>query len=124
MGNDDLCKVLGIWNIKIKIKIFNGVVRTLCNVINIPDLRKNLISLVTLDRNGFNFKFKNRVLKLSKCVITVIKGHKLLGDIFRLLCTVVIDGVPVRGSKAPHSCGYMHIFTLNLVFFLACNIHQ
>ena len=96
MGNDDLCKVLGIWNIKIK--IFNGVVRTLCNVINIPDLRKNLISLVTLDRNGFNFKFKNRVLKLSKCVMTMMKGHKLLGDIFRLLCTVVIDGVPVRGK--------------------------
>lgn len=98
MGNDDICKVLGIWNIKIKIKIFNGVVRTLCNVINIPDLRKNLISLVILDRNGFNFKFKNRVLKLSKCVMTVMKGHKLLGDIFRLLCTVVIDGVPVRGK--------------------------
>jgi hypothetical protein len=98
MGNDDLCKVLGIWNIKIKIKIFNGVVRTLCNVINIPDLRKNLISLVTLDSNGFNFKFKNRVLMLSKCVMTVMKGHKLLGDIFRLLCTVVIDGVPVRGK--------------------------
>jgi hypothetical protein len=28
----------------------------------------------------------------------VMKGHKLLGDIFRLLCTVVIDGVPVRGK--------------------------
>jgi len=30
MGNDDPCKVLEIWNIKIK--IFNGVVRTLCDV--------------------------------------------------------------------------------------------
>jgi hypothetical protein len=66
MGNDDPCKVLEIWNIKIK--IFNSVVRTLCDVRYIPYLKNNLISLLILDHNAFSFKFKNEVLKLSKCV--------------------------------------------------------
>ena len=46
MGNDASCKVVGIRNIKIK--MFDGVVRTLCDVRHVPDLRKNLISLGTL----------------------------------------------------------------------------
>jgi len=53
---------------------------------------------VMLNRNEFSFKFKNEVLRLSKCVMIVMKWHKLLGDIFRLLCIIVIDGVAVRGE--------------------------
>jgi hypothetical protein len=36
--------------------MFDGAVSTLCNVKHILDLRKNLISLDTLDYNGFSFK--------------------------------------------------------------------
>ena len=54
MGNDASCKVAGIGNIKIK--MFDGVVRTLCDVRHVLDLRKNLISLGTLDCNGFSYK--------------------------------------------------------------------
>jgi hypothetical protein len=72
MGNDDSYKVIGIRNIKIK--MFNGVVRILCDVRYIPNLRKNLISWGTLDRNGFNFKSEGGVLKVSKGVMIVIKG--------------------------------------------------
>ena len=39
MGNDASCKVIGIGNIRIK--MFDGVVRTLCDVMHVPDLRKN-----------------------------------------------------------------------------------
>ena len=46
MGNNTSCKVVGIRNIRIK--MFDGVVRTLCDVRHVPDLRKNLISLGTL----------------------------------------------------------------------------
>jgi len=71
MVNDDSYKVIGIRNIKIK--MFDGV-RILCDVRYIPNLRKNLISLGILDRNGFNFKSEGGVLKVSKGVMTVIKG--------------------------------------------------
>jgi hypothetical protein len=54
MGKNDLRKVIGIGNIKIK--MFNGVFRTLCDVRRILDLRKNLISLGILNLDGFSLK--------------------------------------------------------------------
>ena len=79
--------------------MFDGIVRTLCDVRHIPDLRKNLISLDTLDRNGLSFYPKGGVLKMSKGVMTVIKGQRLLGNIYILLHTTVV-GVVVLKSKS------------------------
>ena len=61
MGNDVSCKVVGIGNIRIK--MFDGVVRTLCDVRHVPDLRKNLISLGTLNYNEFSYKSTSGVMK-------------------------------------------------------------
>jgi len=55
MGNGAHCKITSKNNIRIK--MFDDVVRTLCDVIHVPDVEKNLISLGTLDSNGFNYKF-------------------------------------------------------------------
>ena len=52
MGNDASCRVVRIGNIRVK--MFDGVIKTLCDVRHVPDLRKNVISLGTLDGNGFN----------------------------------------------------------------------
>ena len=72
MGNDASCKVAGIRNIIIK--MFDGVVRTSCDVRHVPDLRKNRISLGTLYYNGFSYKSTSGVMKVSKGVMTVMKG--------------------------------------------------
>ena len=80
MGNVVSCKVVGIGNIKIK--MFDGVVRTLGDVRHVPDLSKNLISLGTLDCNRFNYKSTSGVMKVSKGVMTMMKGHKLARKIF------------------------------------------
>jgi hypothetical protein len=48
MGNDDLCKVIGIRNIK--------------------------INILKLNCNGFNLKSECVVLKMSKGVMIVMKG--------------------------------------------------
>ena len=72
MGNDASCKAVGIGNIIIK--MFDGVVRMLCDVRHVPNLRKNLISLGTLDCNGFSYKSTNRVMNVSKGVMIVMKG--------------------------------------------------
>ena len=71
MGNNDQCKVVGIENIKIK--MFD-VVKTLCDVRCISDLKKNLILLGILDHNRLSFKSQCGVLKVSKCAMTVMKG--------------------------------------------------
>ncbi|KAG6675871.1 hypothetical protein I3842_15G127000 [Carya illinoinensis] len=87
MGNDALCKIIGIGNIRIK--MFDGVVRTLCNVRHIPNLRKNMISLGTLDCNRYSYKSVSEVIKVSKGVLTMMKGQKLSGNIYILQVTTV-----------------------------------
>ena len=54
MGNDATCTIIGMGTIKIKMS--DGVVRTLEEVRHIPDMRKNLISLGTLDSKGYSYK--------------------------------------------------------------------
>lgn len=53
----------GIGNIGVK--MFDGLIRTWCDVRHVPDLRNNLISLGTLDDNGFKYKSVNGVLNIS-----------------------------------------------------------
>jgi len=53
MGNNMSCKVVGICSIRIKMN--DGVLRTLTNVRHISDLKKNLISLGTLDSQGCKY---------------------------------------------------------------------
>ena len=72
MGNDASCRAVEIGSIKVN--MFDGVIRMLCDVRHVPNLRKNLISLGTLDGNGFNYKFSNGVMKVNKGVLIVMKG--------------------------------------------------
>ena len=64
MGNNASCKVAGIGTICIK--MFDGVVRTLGDVRHVPDLKRNLISLSTLDTKGYKYTSEGGVLKTSK----------------------------------------------------------
>ena len=61
MDSDTHCKITNICNIRIE--IFDGVVRTLCDVRHVPEVEKNLISLGTLDSNGYGYKFEGGVMK-------------------------------------------------------------
>ncbi|KAE8672931.1 hypothetical protein F3Y22_tig00111833pilonHSYRG00028 [Hibiscus syriacus] len=51
LGDDQCCNIVGID--EVRIKMYDGSVRTLSGVRHIPDLKKNLISLGTLHKNGF-----------------------------------------------------------------------
>ena len=94
MGNDASCRVFGIWNIRVK--MYDGVIRKLCNVRHVLDLRMNPISLRTLGGNGFNYKSTNEVMKVSKGVLTMMKGHKLVVNIYKLMGTTIVSGVADR----------------------------
>ena len=72
MGNDTTCTIFGMGTIKIKMS--DGVVRTLEEVRYIPNMRKNLISLGTLDSKGYNYKSENGIMKVSKGAMVVMKG--------------------------------------------------
>ncbi|KAL9257688.1 Retrovirus-related Pol polyprotein from transposon TNT 1-94-like protein [Drosera capensis] len=59
IANDTICKV--VWLGTVKVKMFDGVVRTLGDTRYIPDLRKNLISVGTLNTVGFVYGKQKRV---------------------------------------------------------------
>ncbi|KAK2976787.1 hypothetical protein RJ640_027623 [Escallonia rubra] len=92
MGNDAVCKVMGIGTIKIK--MFDGIVRTLGDVRYIPDLKKNLISLGTLDSIDCSISIKCGVMKVNKGAMVIMKGQKI-GNLYKLIGNTVIGGASV-----------------------------
>ncbi|KAJ4972452.1 hypothetical protein NE237_005626 [Protea cynaroides] len=75
MGNNAVCKIVGIGTIRIK--CHDEIVRTLTDVRHIPDLKKNLISLSTLDSIGCSYTGGGGALKVSKGLLVVMKGNNV-----------------------------------------------
>jgi len=67
MGNDIVCKTVGIDNIRMR--MLDGQVRTLMNVRHVPNLKKNLLSFGALKARGYKFSDADGAIK-------VIKGSK------------------------------------------------
>ena len=74
----------------IKIRIYDGVVQTLCNVKHVPEIKKNLISLGTLHANGFGYKTEKDCIRVSKDASTVMKGKSNARNIYRLMGNTVV----------------------------------
>ncbi|KAE8715810.1 hypothetical protein F3Y22_tig00110160pilonHSYRG00625 [Hibiscus syriacus] len=93
LGDDRCCNIVGIGDVKIK--MYDGSVRTSYGVRHIPDLKKNLISLGTLHKNGFIPKADEdrETIRIVKGALTVMKGKMTAGNIYRLLGSTVVGGV-------------------------------
>ena len=96
MGNNASCKVAGIGTIHIR--MFDEVVRTLGDVKHVLDLKRNLISLSTLDAKGYKYTGEGGVLKISKGALVVMKGHQKTARLY------VLQGATVAGDVAVASC--------------------
>ncbi|KAK9912957.1 hypothetical protein M0R45_036789 [Rubus argutus] len=70
-------KVVGVRSIKIKVP--NGLVKTLENVRHIPSLDRNLIALGTLDFEGHKIVGQDGNLKVVKGAFVVMKSKKVKG---------------------------------------------
>jgi len=81
LGNDYLCKILGIG--KVRIMLPNGKWWVLKNVRHITTLKRNLISASQLDNEGQNFAFENKTWKVSKGSIMIDRGD-LVGSLYFL----------------------------------------
>jgi hypothetical protein len=64
VGDDTLCQIEGIGSVQIK--THDGMTCTLIGVKHIPIMVRNLISLSTLDSEGYKYRGGNKVLKVSK----------------------------------------------------------
>ncbi|KAK4383306.1 Retrovirus-related Pol polyprotein from transposon TNT 1-94 [Sesamum angolense] len=93
LGDDRCCNIVGVG--EVRIKMYDGTVITLSNVRHIPDLKKNLISLGTLHKNGFIPKAEEdrETIRIIKGALTVMKGKITAGNIYKLLGNTVVGGV-------------------------------
>ena len=93
LGDDRCCNIVGIG--EVRIKMYDGTVRTLCDVRHIPDLKKNLISLGTLHKNDFIPKADEdrETIRIVKDALTVMKGKITAWNIYKLLGSTVVGGV-------------------------------
>jgi hypothetical protein len=81
MGNDAPCKTIGIGTVQIR--MHDGVVRTLTEVRQVLELKKNLISFGVMDGKGYKYASKNGVMEVKKGSTVVMKGLKR-GNIYLL----------------------------------------
>ncbi|KAG9442249.1 hypothetical protein H6P81_018103 [Aristolochia fimbriata] len=89
MANNSTCRAIGKGSVLLK--MHDGVIRTLTDVRYVPDLKRNLISLGTLDSIGCRYSAEGGVMKISRGALTVMKGKKI-GTLH------VLDGSTVTGS--------------------------
>ncbi|KAL8140268.1 hypothetical protein V2J09_006289 [Rumex salicifolius] len=115
MGNGHGCETVGIGTIRIK--MHDGIVRTLMDVRHVPDLRKNLISLGVLESKGCKLIGENEVLKVVNGSLMVM-SH-LVGSIAIGYVAVGIVGSkrnPIEYTRLWHMrLGHMSEKGLNLL---------
>ncbi|KAG8473109.1 hypothetical protein CXB51_035075 [Gossypium anomalum] len=99
MGNNSSCKIAGVGTIKVK--MFDGVVRTLSDMRHVPELKRNLISLSTLDSKGYRYTTKSEVLKISKGSLAVMKGQRKTAKLYVLQGSTVTGDAAVASSSLP-----------------------
>ncbi|KAG8483857.1 hypothetical protein CXB51_023418 [Gossypium anomalum] len=97
MGNNTSCKIAGVGTIKVK--LFDGVIRTLSDVRPVPELKKNLISLSTLNLKRYRYTAESGVLKIFKGSIVAIKGQRKTAKLYVLQGSTVADDVAIAFSS-------------------------
>ncbi|KAH9684927.1 hypothetical protein KPL70_013734 [Citrus sinensis] len=96
MGNNFICKVVGIGTVSLK--MFDGVVREITQVRHVPDLKRNLISVGMLDQMGCIVKAEKGVLRVIKGSMVIMKGNKNNG-------LYVMNGQTVIGEASVTESG-------------------
>ncbi|VFQ61495.1 unnamed protein product [Cuscuta campestris] len=82
----------------VKMKMFDGVVRTLGNMAYVPKLRWNLISLSQLDSEGYEYKARGEVVRVTKGSTVVIKGE-LDHGLYRMVGHMAKSGSDHKSSR-------------------------
>ncbi|KAG8480597.1 hypothetical protein CXB51_024789 [Gossypium anomalum] len=98
MRNNASCKITSVGTIKVK--MFDEVARKLSDMRHVPELKRNLISLSTLDSKGYRYTAESGVLKISKGSLVVMKGQSKAAKLY------VLQGFTVTGDAAIASSSF------------------
>ena len=83
MGNDHALEIAGIGTVKLK--MYDGTIRTIQGVRHVKGLKKNLLSIGQLDDLGCKFHIEGGILKVSKGALVVMKAEKISANLYMLL---------------------------------------
>jgi len=91
MGDSTPRKIVGIGSIQIKMS--DGVIKTLTNVMHIPTMTRNLISLSTLDLKGYKYSSGGGVMNVSIGSLVVLKSDLKSANLYLLRGTTIVGNV-------------------------------
>ena len=92
MGNNETCKIVGIGSVHVR--CHDGIMRTITEVRHVPDLKKNLISLGTLDKQGYKYMSEGGTMKVTKWSLVMLKA-KLEDGLYTLAGSTIIGSINV-----------------------------
>ncbi|GJX31053.1 retrotransposon protein, putative, ty1-copia subclass [Tanacetum coccineum] len=92
LGDNRACAIMGIGKVRVRTK--DGSSFMLENVRYIPELKRNLISLGTLNREGYTMKLQNGRVKVIKGSLMVLSGT-MKGN-----CVYSLDGWAKSGEAS------------------------
>src|SRR4051812_30321026 len=92
MGNNAECRVIGIGSIRMR--MFDGEVRTVANVRHVPEMSSNLLLLGALEARERRFASAKGTLKVRKGSRMVLKRERI-ANLYHVEGSVVGDALPV-----------------------------
>ncbi|GKB97018.1 retrovirus-related pol polyprotein from transposon TNT 1-94 [Tanacetum coccineum] len=87
--NDHELKIIGIGSIMVK--MHDGTVRTIRDVQHVKGLKKNLLSLGQLVDLGCKVEIQNKIMKIIKGALVLMKGEKKLGHMSEQGMKIVVE---------------------------------
>ena len=95
--------------------MFDGAMRTLTVVLHVPSMNKHLISLGTLDKEGFSYIGKDGVLKVGKGPKLFMKGCIDDDSLYNLIGSTLIKSVCDVITLTKHSDDDTSFDNLNVI---------
>nr|GEW42722.1 retrovirus-related Pol polyprotein from transposon TNT 1-94 [Tanacetum cinerariifolium] len=96
--NDHELKIIGIGSVMVK--MHDGTVRTIQDVRHVEGLKKNLLSLGQLDDLGCKVKIQNKIMKIIKGALVLMRGEKVAANLYQLKGDIIEEA---EASVASHS---------------------
>ena len=96
MGDDHPCSMEGVGTIRIR--MFDGMVRELKGVRYIPQLKRNLISVGTLEASGMVISVRDGDLRMIRGSMVVMKSVRR-GNLYYLKGSTITNQVETSNSS-------------------------
>ena len=112
MGNNAPCKSVGIGSAQIR--VHNGIVRTLIEVLHVLELKKNLVFVGSMDSKGFSYWVEGEVMQIrGKGKFVVMQGTKE-GNMYILQGPAMIGSISTVSQVGNHASNNNSLWHLRL----------